>query len=99
MIERVFRSLLYEESGEKVVLKTRDMKRRWGTCFVDRNTIQLNKRLIHAPKALISYVIIHELVHFTQPNHGKSYYAALSKRLPEWKKWKTELNEGYGGYL
>jgi hypothetical protein len=99
MIERVFRSLLDDEGGDAVVLKTRDMKRRWGTCFVGRNSIQLNKRLIHAPKELISYVIIHELVHFSEPHHGSSYYVALAKRLPDWKQRKVELNNGYSSYL
>lgn len=99
LTERTFRSLLDSAGGREVTLKLRNMTRRWGTCFVDRATIQLNRKLIHAPKELIHYVVIHELVHFSHPDHGQGFHAELSRRIPDWKARRKRLNREYGGYL
>lgn len=67
-------------------IKIRDMKSRWGSCTPAKNSITLNKKLIHYPFEFIEYVILHEFVHFVQPNHSKAFYNIIENYMPDYKK-------------
>lgn len=54
--------------------------------------ITLNLKLIQAPKALIDYVISHELCHLKEHNHSNAYYHLLDRVLPDWRARRDELN-------
>lgn len=71
-------------------LSIRFMKSRWGSCTASKRII-INASLIKAPKKCIEYVIIHEMCHLKQPNHGKSFYSLQSKLMPDWEYWKNKL--------
>lgn len=73
-------------------LRLREMKSRWGSCLVYRNTITLNTRLLSYPRRCIEYVVLHELCHFVHPDHSPRFYALLSSFLPDWKSRRQELN-------
>jgi len=51
---------------------------RWGSCS-PVNNINLNVQLMRLPWHLTDYVILHELVHTVQKNHGKNFWALLEK--------------------
>jgi predicted metal-dependent hydrolase len=88
-LEKMLDVIQRVERPEVIIKK---MKSRWGSCFVHRNTIVLNAALIYAPKLCIDYVVLHELLHFSIPNHSKIFYSALTKYMPEWKEAKKTLN-------
>lgn len=67
-------------------VKIRTMKSRWGSCTPAKNTITLNKRLIHYPLEFIEYVVLHEFVHFIQPNHSKAFYNIIENYMPDYKQ-------------
>ncbi len=69
----------------------REMKARWGSCSAKRS-ISLNIKLIHVPKDLIDYVILHELCHLKELNHSAKFYALLDKVLPDWRERKRRLD-------
>lgn len=73
-------------------VKIRDMKSRWGSCTPAKNSITLNKKLIHYPFEFIEYVILHEFVHFIQPNHSKSFYNIIENYMPDYKKRMELVN-------
>jgi len=66
------------------------MKKRWGS-LTPSNKLILNPELIKAPVKCIDYVIIHELCHIVNPNHGKEFYQLQKKMMPDWKRWKDKL--------
>ncbi len=66
-------------------IKIRDMKSRWGSCTPAKNSITLNKKLIHYPFEFMEYVILHEFVHFIQPNHSKAFYHIIENYMPDYK--------------
>lgn len=66
-------------------VKIRDMKSRWGSCTPAKNSITLNRKLIHYPFEFIEYVVLHEFVHFIQPNHSKAYYNIIENYMPDYK--------------
>lgn len=75
---------------EKPVLKFRKMNKRWGSLSSD-GKLNLNPRLIQAPKECIEYVIIHELCHLIHHNHSPDFYFLLDRLVPDWKRIKHKL--------
>ena len=69
----------------------RKMKTRWGSCTKNANTL-LNSELIAAPKMCIEYVIVHELCHLKEHNHGKDFFNLLRKLMPDWERRRERLN-------
>ena len=67
-------------------IKIRDMKSRWGSCTPAKNSITLNKKLIHYPFEFIEYVVLHEFVHFIQPNHSQAFYHIIENYMPDYKE-------------
>ena len=75
----------------------KNLRSRWGSCS-NRNNINLNLQLMRLPDKLIDYVILHELVHTEEKNHGEKFWAKLdaitgnAKVLAiEMKKYSTVL--------
>ena len=73
-------------------VKIRDMKRRWGSCTPAKNSITLNRKLIHYPFEFIEYVVLHEFVHFIQPNHSKAFYNIIENYMPDYKTRMEMVN-------
>ena len=69
----------------------RRMKNRWGSCTRE-GRILLNPDLIIAPQRCIDYVIVHELCHLKEHNHGPAFYRTLHKLMPDWEERRDRLN-------
>ncbi len=63
-------------SYRKVFIK--NLKSRWGSCS-NVNNINLNLHLMRLPDNLIDSVILHELCHTVEKNHGPRFWALLDK--------------------
>jgi len=72
-------------------LKLRKMRTRWGVCNTKKNTITLNTELLKKEISLIDYVIIHEMTHFFEPNHGKHFWELVSMAIPDYKEKRKKL--------
>ena len=48
----------------------RPMRRKWASCST-AGTLSFNDELLGLDRELGDYVIVHELLHFSVPNHGK----------------------------
>jgi predicted metal-dependent hydrolase len=75
----------------------RDQRTRWGTCS-SRKNISLNWRLIHAPPAVLDYVVVHELAHLRELNHSKRFWAIVEQHCPDYKLHAAWLKKN-GGQL
>ena len=73
-------------------VKIRDMKSRWGSCTPAKNSITPNRKLIHYPFEFIEYVVLHEFVHFIQPNHSKAFYNIIENYMPDYKTRMEMVN-------
>lgn len=77
-------------SYNKLFIK--NIKSRWGSCST-KNNINLSLHLILLPDRLIDYVILHELSHTIEKNHGKNFWELLNKVSPQAKSLDKELKE------
>lgn len=69
-----------------------DQQKRWGSC--DRNgAIRLNWRIIQAPMRLVDYVVVHELVHLRHRGHGRDYWQALGRVMPDYERRREDLRQ------
>ncbi|MBD2137795.1 DUF45 domain-containing protein [Anabaena sp. FACHB-1237] len=68
------------------------MKTKWGTCNIEAKRIWLNLELAKKDQQCLEYVVVHEIVHLLERNHGDRFEALMNKFMPNWKLYKDELN-------
>ncbi|MFO8002454.1 MAG: SprT family zinc-dependent metalloprotease [Marinilabilia sp.] len=66
----------YQFKVKRVFIK--NLKSRWGSCSAVNN-INLNLQLMRLPDHLIDYVVLHELCHTVEKNHGPSFWNLLNQ--------------------
>lgn len=62
----------------------RGQRSRWGSCS-RTGTIALNFRLVQMPRAVADYVLIHELIHLRQQNHGRRFWRLVERACPSFR--------------
>lgn len=62
----------------------------WGSCSV-RGNINLNLRLMTLPPELRDYVMLHELCHLKQMNHGPGFHGLLESLCPGHRELARQL--------
>lgn len=73
-------------------LDYRNMKSRWGSCQPETGRVCINIRLALFPPECLEYVVVHELCHMLEPNHGAGFKALMTKVMPDWKQREGILN-------
>ncbi|BBJ28607.1 M48 family metallopeptidase [Athalassotoga saccharophila] len=70
-------------------------QKRWGSCSLNGN-LNFSWKLIMAPVSVIDYVIVHELAHLEERNHGKNFWVKVKMLMPDYKKHADWLKKnGY----
>jgi predicted metal-dependent hydrolase len=46
---------------------------------------------VEASTALIEFVIVHELCHQRELNHGPAFYRLMDRALPDWRERERKL--------
>ena len=65
---------------------------RWGSARSDGH-IRLNWRLIHLPLAQIDYVVVHELAHLREMNHGPKFWDTVGGVMPDYRERRQQLRQ------
>lgn len=75
-------------------LAYRNMVSRWGSCNVKTGRICINVQLAAHPPECLEYVVVHELCHLREANHGPRFKALLDACLPQWRAAEAKLKGG-----
>jgi predicted metal-dependent hydrolase len=70
----------------------RDQRSRWGSCSAS-GALSFNWRLVLAPHDVLDYVVVHEVCHLVEHNHGAAYWRLVEKRRPAYRESKQWLDD------
>lgn len=71
----------------------RKMRTKWGTCNITDKFIWISFELVKYDISCLEYIIVHELCHLTEKNHGKEFYKLVEKYYPSYKEIEEFLNK------
>ena len=71
-------------------LKITAARKRYGSCS-GKNSLCFSCFLMDCPEEAIDLVVVHELCHIREKNHGPRFYALLGQYLPDYKERKKLL--------
>ena len=64
----------------------------WGSCG-RTGLININWRLIGAPPKVFEYIVVHEVCHLEQRNHGPRFWRLVERLMPGYEVHKAWLRE------
>jgi predicted metal-dependent hydrolase len=71
-------------------LAVRPMRSKWASCSTGGN-LNFNAELLGMDKKLSDYVIVHELLHFGVPNHGRLWKSLMRAHLGDYESLERRL--------
>ncbi|MBL7113037.1 MAG: M48 family metallopeptidase [Bacteroidales bacterium] len=71
-------------------LKVMELKNRWASCN-RQNGLNFHWKCVMAPVSALDYIITHEMVHLTYPNHSPEFWNELDKKMPDFRKHEEWL--------
>ena len=70
----------------------RNQRSRWGSCS-SSGALSFNWRLVLAPHDVLDYVVVHEVCHLVELNHGPAFWRLVEKRRPGYVESKQWLDD------
>jgi predicted metal-dependent hydrolase len=71
----------------------RRMKTKWGSCNRESRYIWFNLELAKKPPDCLEYILVHEMTHYLERNHGERFIRLMDGFLPDWRARRDQLNE------
>jgi predicted metal-dependent hydrolase len=75
------------------VISIRVMKNKWASFTVGSRLLIFNAELLRMDKKLGDYVIVHELLHFAVPNHGRLWNSLMRAHLGDYEALAAKLDK------
>ena len=73
-------------------LGVRSMRNKWASCSTSGH-LNFNTELLGLDQDIWDYVIVHELLHFFVPNHGKLWKSLMRVHLGDYERVEVKLAE------
>jgi predicted metal-dependent hydrolase len=73
-------------------LTMRNQRSRWGSCS-SSGALSFNWRLVLAPHDVLDYVVVHEVCHLAELNHGPAFWRLVERRRPGYAESKQWLDD------
>jgi predicted metal-dependent hydrolase len=70
----------------------RRMKTKWGSCNHDASHITFNLELAKKHPRCLEYIVVHEMTHLLERDHGERFTKLMDGFLPDWRSRRDELN-------
>ena len=78
------------------VISIRAMKNKWASFTIASRLPIFNAELLNMDKKLGDYVIVHELLHFSVPNHGKLWKSLMRAYVGDYEVLEARLKKKIG---
>lgn len=75
-----------------LALSLRPMTNKWASCST-AGQLSFNSELLEYDREVGDYVIVHELLHFFVPNHGKLWQSLMRAHLGNYEKVAERLKK------
>lgn len=72
----------------------RRMKTKWGSCNRETRHIWFNVELAKKPHECLEYIVVHEMTHYFERNHGDRFTSLMDQHLPGWRATRRLLDAG-----
>ncbi|MFY9589752.1 M48 family metallopeptidase [Rickettsia endosymbiont of Halotydeus destructor] len=82
-------------------LRIMDNMTRWGSCS-SKGNLAFNWRIVFAPYEVLQYLVVHEMCHLKEMNHGKNFWRLVAKIYPEYplaRLWLKNNGRNLYNYL
>lgn len=76
---------------EVKTISMRPMKNKWASYTKKNQLLIFNTELLETSKKIGDYVIVHELLHFNVPNHGKLWKSLMLAYLGDYEKIEKKI--------
>jgi len=73
-------------------VKITSARTRFGSCS-GKNSLCFSWRLMEYPEDAIDYVVVHELAHIAEKNHGSAFWKLVEKYMPDYRRRRALLRE------
>lgn len=73
-------------------ITVREQKTRWGSCSSEGN-LSFNWKLVLMPEEIQDYLVVHELAHRIEMNHGPAFWNIVKQELPDYRERKQWLKQ------
>lgn len=77
--------------------RLKDSVSNWGSCS-GKDNINISIRTLLLPLKMIDYILIHELCHLKEMNHGPKFWAHVQSAMPDYKHADTWINKNGKNY-
>jgi predicted metal-dependent hydrolase len=71
----------------------RRMKTKWGSCNRETGHIWFNVELAKKHPDCLEYIVVHEMAHHLERNHGQRFTALMDGVMPDWRSRRDQLND------
>jgi predicted metal-dependent hydrolase len=71
----------------------RRMKTKWGSCNRETGHIWFNVELAKKHPDCLEYIVVHEMTHLLERNHGERFTKLMDRHMPDWRSRRDQLND------
>jgi predicted metal-dependent hydrolase len=68
------------------------MKTKWGSCNRETGRLWFNLELAKKHPLSLEYVVVHEMAHLLERNHGEGFAKLMDSLMADWRSRRDALN-------
>ena len=79
-------------------MRIRDTRSRWGSCSPG-DAVHFSWRMMALPAGVIDYIVVHELAHLKERNHGPAFWRLVNGFMPDHKAHRAWLRKNTRAFV